>query len=232
MALATSFEVMTSYFSHIWLHQPQKKHFPVLYTLVRRCSTTHSSTHESICKASRGTRTQLNLHAVLEDLTSSNPEYKQWAEEQRKKKTTDRETRKISRALNAIINGLAGTQEDVADKFARVQSELASRTGAARTEVVVQLARKVVNQCAEMVAKSPQYAWPLAAFVSQVATIAPELPDVLLAVIQVLLPLPVLMLCCLSLHSCLLFVVLQHRPPAPMLLCRSRRSLLHARPSL
>jgi hypothetical protein len=49
----------------------------------------------------------------------------------------------------------------------------------------VQFSRKVVNQCAEMVAKSPQYAWPLAALVAQVATVAPELPDVLLAVMQV-----------------------------------------------
>lgn len=132
--------------------------------------------------------TEVLRNAVLEDATSGNAEYKAWAEAQRALKLTDRETRKISRALNAIINGLAGTQEDVADKVARVQSELAARSGPARTEVVVQFSRKVVNQCAEMVAKSPQYAWPLAALVAEVATLAPELPDVLLAIMQVLFP--------------------------------------------
>lgn len=77
-------------------------------------------------------------------------------------------------------------QEDVADKFTRVQSELSMRSGVARTEVVVQFSRKVVNQCAEMVAKSPQYAWPLVALAAQVATLAPELPDILVAIMQVL----------------------------------------------
>ena len=122
---------------------------------------------------------------MLEGLTSGDEKYKAWSEAQRELKVTDRETRKISRALNAIINGLAGTREDVADKFARVRSELSARSGAARTEVVVQFARKVVNQCAEMVAKSPQYAWPLAALVADVSTLAPELLDVLLAIMQV-----------------------------------------------
>ena len=74
------------------------------------------------------------MHAALEDLTSGNAEYKQWAEGQRAMKITERDTRKISRALNAIINGLAGTQEDVADKYTRVQSELSSRSGPARSE--------------------------------------------------------------------------------------------------
>lgn len=48
--------------------------------------------------------------AALEDLTSGNQQYKEWSEAQRALKVTERETRKISRALNAIINGLAGTK--------------------------------------------------------------------------------------------------------------------------
>ena len=52
-----------------------------------------------------------------------------------------------------------------------------------------------------MVAKSPQYAWPLAALVAHVASQAPELPDVLFAIMQVSFPSLALPSMCCTCHE-------------------------------
>lgn len=123
------------------------------------------------------------MTAALEALTGD-PAYVAWAAAQRELPPRKRESREISRAMNAVINGLSSTLDDVADKSRRVLAELAARPGPARTEVLLKFAVKAIYQSSEMVSKSPQYAWPLAATVCEVARGAPEMDTVMLALMQ------------------------------------------------
>lgn len=120
------------------------------------------------------------LCAALQDLTGD-PEYSAWTEVQRALPPRKRESREISRAMNAVINGLSSTLDDIADKSQRVLAELSARRGPARTEVLLKFAVKAIYQTSEMVSKSPQYAWPLAATICEVANGAPEMDTVMLA---------------------------------------------------
>eukprot|EP00892_Ulva_mutabilis_P006505 jgi/Ulvmu1/4226/UM019_0205.1 len=128
--------------------------------------------HAKVSKAAW--RQSLIKQKALETLTKS-MEHTAWLEAQRALPPRQRETREISRAMNAVINGLSSTLEDIADKSRRVIAELSTRTGPARTEVLQQFAKKAIFQSSEMVSKSPQYAWPLAATLCEVADAAPEM---------------------------------------------------------
>lgn len=121
--------------------------------------------------------------AALEALTGD-PAYVAWSEAQRALPPRKRETREISRAMNAVINGLSSTLEDIADKSQRVLAEFSARTGPARVEVLLKFAVKAIYQTSEMVSKSPQYAWPLAATICEVARGAPEMHTVMIGLMQ------------------------------------------------
>lgn len=107
-----------------------------------------------------------------------------WLNAQQGQPPRKRETREISRAMNAVINGLSSTLDDIADKSQRVLSEYAARSGPARTEVLVKFAVKAIYQTSEMVSKSPQYAWPLAATICEVAKGAPDMHTVMMGLMQ------------------------------------------------